>query len=90
MPKYRVELEVELELLSEAQLDQHADEMEIARHELDLDPPSADFLEQQIVYALTGEYADELLFAGSDVFFKVKNLRAIRSEQLDATDGEKP
>lgn len=88
MPKYRIELEVELELLSEQELKQHAREMEIAVDELDIDPPSAEFLEQQIIYALTGEDAGELLFAGSDVFFGVKNLIGIRSELLENHDAE--
>lgn len=75
--KYRIELEVELEVLPEKDLKQHASEMQIGLDELDLAPPTKDFLEQQIIYALTGENADEALFAGSDVFYRVKGVVAL-------------
>ena len=83
MTTYRIDLEVELEVLSDAQLAQHADEMEIARDDLDLKPPSAEFVEQQIVYMLTCEAADELLFDGSDTFYRVKGAVPIHSERID-------
>ena len=82
MTKYRVELEVELEVLSDAKLEQHAYEMDISRHDLDLTPPSAEFVEQQIIYALTCEAADEWLFAGSDTYYRVKGAVPIRSDLL--------
>ena len=83
MPKYRVELEVELELLPDQELKQHAYEMGVEVNELDLDPPSAGFLEQQIIYALTGEDVDERLFAGSDVFFAVNSIIGKRCERKE-------
>jgi hypothetical protein len=85
MQKYRVELEIELETLPEHELKQHAREMEIEVDELDLDPPSAELVEQQIICALASEDTDNL-FAESDVFYRVKDIVPISSEILDPMD----
>jgi hypothetical protein len=71
--------------LPEDELKQLARKMETEVDELDLDPPSAGFVEEQFIYTLTGEDMDEL-FAGSDVFYRVKDIVPIRSEALGPVD----
>ena len=87
--KYRLEYEIELEPLTPEELEQHAWEMEIKVDEIDLSPPSAEWLEQQVTDNLFGHHEiDGLLFDGSDVYFRLARATAIRVERLP--DDEQP
>lgn len=78
---YRITLDLELAPLPEAEMRQHALDQMIEVGELEVAPPTPEWLGEKIAVLLTsGQCPDEAIFAGSEIYWRVKTATCLSAE----------